>query len=79
MLSVSRPIDVVVLNDCVTDTKVTSLRVEHLDQLGEIHERSRQPVDLVDHHHVDQPGLDVGEQPLQRRSLSVPPVKPPSS
>jgi hypothetical protein len=26
MFSVSRPIDVVVLNDCVTETKVTPLR-----------------------------------------------------
>ena len=69
MLSVSRPIEVVVLNDWVTETKVTLYAVEHLDQLGEVHQRARQPVDLVDHHDVDQAGLDVGEQPLQRRAL----------
>ena len=43
--------------------------VEHLDQLREVHQRARQPVDLVDHDDVDQPLLDVGEQPLQRRPL----------
>ena len=69
MFSVSRPMQVVVLNDCVTETKVTSLRVEHVDQLGEVHQRAGEPVDLVDDHDIDQPGLDVGEQPLQRRPL----------
>ena len=39
--------------------------VEHLDQLREVHQRARQPVDLVDHDDVDQPLLDVGEQLLQ--------------
>ena len=48
MFSVSRPIEVVVLNDCVTETKVTPCAVEHLDQLREVHQRARQPVDLVD-------------------------------
>ena len=69
MLSVSRPIEVVVLNDWVTETKVTPGAVEHLDELREVHQRARQPVDLVDHDDVDQPLLDVGEQPLQRRAL----------
>ena len=69
MLSVSRPIDVVVLKLCVTQTKVTPCTVEHLDQLGEVHQRARQPIDLVDDYYVDQPVLDVGEQPLQRRPL----------
>ncbi len=59
MFSVSRPIDVVVLNDCVTETKVTPLRIEHFHQLGEVGERAAETVDLVDHDHVDQPILDV--------------------
>ena len=57
------------LNDWVTDTKVTPFAVEHLDQLGEVHQRAAEPVDLVDHHDIDQPLLDVGEQPLQCRAL----------
>ena len=69
MLSVSRPIEVVVLNDWVTETKVTPARSNDLDELREVHQRARQPVDLVDHDDVDQPLLDVGEQPLQRRPL----------
>ena len=43
--------------------------IEHLDQLGEIHQRAAEPVDLVDDDHVDPPCLDVREQPLQRRTL----------
>ena len=43
--------------------------VEDLDQLGEVHQRPAQPIDLVDHHHVDMPGLDVGEQPLKGGTL----------
>ena len=43
--------------------------VEHLDQLREVHQRARQAVDLVDHHHVDQSVLDVGQQPLQGRAV----------
>ena len=68
-LSVSRPIEVVVLNCCVTETNVTLLGIEDLDDLGEIGERPGQPVDLVDDDDVDPPRLDVGEQPLQRRPL----------
>ena len=72
MFSVSRPIEVVVLNDWVTETKVTPCPVEHLDQLREVHQRARQPVDLVDHDDVDQPLLDVGEELPQRRPLQGP-------
>ena len=39
--------------------------VEDLDELGEVGERAREPVDLVDDDHVDEALLDVGEQPLQ--------------
>jgi hypothetical protein len=53
--------------------------VEHLDQLGEVRQRAAEAVDLVDHHHVDQPVLDVLQQPLQAGRSSVPPEMPPSS
>ena len=45
------------------------IAVEHLDQFGKIGERSAEPVDLVDHDHVDQPVLDVFQQPLQAGPL----------
>jgi hypothetical protein len=51
-----------VLNDCVTETNVTPLRS---NQLGEVGQRAAQTVDLVDHHHVDQPVLDILQQPFQ--------------
>ena len=38
--------------------------LEHLDQLGEIHQRAGQAVDLVDDHNIDQPILNVGQQAL---------------
>jgi hypothetical protein len=43
--------------------------VEYLDQLGEVHERARQAVYLVDHHHVNQAVLDIREEPLQGRAV----------
>ena len=69
MLSVSRPIEVVVLKRLGDADEGDAGAVEHLDQLREVHQRARQPVDLVDHDDVDQPLLDVGEQLLQRRPL----------
>ena len=59
------------LKDCVTETKVTLLPVEHLDQLGKVHQRAAQAVDLVDDDHVDEPRLDVREQLLQGRALQT--------
>ncbi len=80
MLSVSRPIEVVVLNACVTDTKVTIVPVEHLDQLGEVHQRARQAVDLVDDDHVDESRFDILDEAASGAGRSsVPPEKPPSS
>jgi hypothetical protein len=35
----------------------------------EVGQRASQPVDLVDHHHVDLPFADVGQQALKRRTL----------
>ena len=45
---------------------------EHLDELGEVGQRAAEPVDLVDHDDVDQPGLDVAHQSLVRRPLQGP-------
>ena len=69
MLSVSRPMQVVVLKAWVTRDEGDAVRLEHVHQLGEVGQRAAQAVDLVDHHHVHRPALDVGEQPLQRRPL----------
>ena len=45
------------------------MSVEQFDQLGEVGERARQPVDLVDDDHVDPVSANVVEQPLERRPL----------
>src|SRR5271166_5471516 len=45
------------------------MRVEELDQLGEVGERARQPVDFVDHDHVDATSAHVVEQPFEGRPL----------
>ena len=39
--------------------------IEHLDQLGKIHQRAAEPIDLVDDDDVDPPRLDIGDQSLQ--------------
>ena len=65
MFSVSRPMDVVVLNDCVTEDEGHAVPVEHLDQLGEVGDEREKAFDLVDDHHVDEALLDVGQEPLQ--------------
>ena len=63
---------VVVLNDWVTDTKETSCLSNSLDQLGEVGERTGQPIDLIDDDHVDPSGLNIGQQFLQRRPVHRP-------
>ena len=45
------------------------VRIEHLDDLGEVGKRTGQPVDLVDHHRIDLVGLNVGEKLLQGRAV----------
>jgi hypothetical protein len=45
------------------------MRVEVLDQLGEVGERARQPVDFVDDDHVDATSANVVEQPFEGRPL----------
>ncbi len=57
------------LNCCVTETNEAVVRVQHVDDLGEVGKRARQPVDLVDDHGLDLAGLDVAEQTLQRWPL----------
>ena len=48
-----------------------ALGVEDLDDLGEIGQRSGQPVDLVDDHGIDLALANVGEELLQRRPLQI--------
>src|SRR5271166_1638493 len=43
--------------------------VERLDQLGEVGERSGQPIDLIDDDDVDPSGLHIDEQFLQSRPI----------
>ena len=71
MFSVSRPIDVVVLNCCVTETKLTPCWSNISIILREVHQRSAEAVDLVDHDAVDHPPLDVGQQSLEGRPVHV--------
>ncbi len=60
------------LKDCVTETNVTDRAVERLHQLGEVHQRPAEPVDLVDDHNVDPARFDVLKEPLQGRALQRP-------
>lgn len=46
--------------------------LEHIDHLGKVGEATRQPVDFVDHHHINQPSLDVRHKPLQSWPFHVP-------
>ena len=43
--------------------------VEDLDQLGKIHQGSAEPVDLIDHHHIDPTCFNILQQALERRAL----------
>ena len=45
------------------------MRIEHLDDLGEVGKRTGQSIDLVDHHRIDLVGLNVGEKLLQGRAV----------
>ena len=51
--------------------------VEQVHQLGEVGERPGQAVDLVDHHHVDQTGPDVLQQPFEGLAVRVAPREAP--
>jgi hypothetical protein len=67
-LSVRRPIDggVELLGD---RNKRHRVRIEQLDHLGEVGQRTGQPIHLVDHYDIDDPLADVGQQTLQGRTL----------
>src|SRR6516165_7258887 len=67
--SVKRPIDVVVLNCCVTETNEASLASRISTDLGKIGKRAGQPVDLVDDDDVDPLRRDIGEQALQSGAI----------
>ena len=56
-------------NDCVTETKVTLFRSNTSTSLAKSVSERRQPVDLVADDGVDPAGLDISDQPLQRRAL----------
>jgi hypothetical protein len=71
-LSVSRPMRGGGIELLGHRHKRDALRVENLDHLGEICQRSGQPVDLVHDHDVNQAMADVFEQPLQCRPLHGP-------
>ncbi len=52
------------------------VRIEDLDELGEVGERAGEPVDLIDHHHIDEPRADGGQEPLQGGSVERPARSP---
>ena len=80
MLSVSRPIEVVVLNCCVTETNEAPCASSTLDDLGEVGERAGEAVDLVDDDDVEPclASMSASSRCRAGRSM-VPPEKPPSS
>ncbi len=53
--------------------------VKHIDDLGEVGQRTGQPVDLVDDDDLYLLRRNIGEQPLQAGRSIVPPDRPPSS
>jgi hypothetical protein len=69
--NINRPIEVAELICCVTALKLHAMAVEHIDHPREIGQRARQAVDLVDHHDVDPPGLDIGHQAFERGPVHV--------
>ena len=56
-------------NDCVTRDERDAVPLEDVDQLGKVGERPGQPVNLVADDGVNPAGLDIADQPLQRRAL----------
>src|SRR5215210_933312 len=66
---VSLPMEVVVLNCWVTETKEAPRPSKTSTILAKFGERAGEPVDLVDHHDIDTSRLDLPHEPLQRRAL----------
>ena len=46
--------------------------IEQFNQFGEVRQRPRQTVDLVDNDDIDLPGADILQQPLQVRAVGRP-------
>src|SRR6266446_6352625 len=69
--SVSRPIEVVGVELLGDRYEGHVVPVEQLDELGKIHQRSGQAVDLVDHDDVDPAGPHVLQEPLQGGPIGV--------
>src|SRR5215470_15955336 len=67
-LRIRRPIEVVVLNCCVTETNEAPLASRISTILAKSASAS-EPVDLVDDHGIDPTRRDVGEQPAQSRPI----------
>src|SRR5580692_11283527 len=70
-LSVRRPIELVVLNCCVTETNDTPCASKSSTSRAKSASRAGQPVDLVHDHDVDSARPDIGEQALRRGSLEI--------
>src|SRR5215468_772306 len=68
MFKVRRPIDVVVLNCCVTETKEAPF-ASRISTILAKSASERVSVDLVDDDRFDPTRRDVGEQPLQSRPI----------
>ena len=49
-----------------------AVAVEDFHQLREVHQRAAEAIDLVDHDHIDQSGLDIGDQLRQRGPVQRP-------
>src|SRR5277367_4683621 len=71
-LSVSRPIEVVVLNCWVTETNDTPCASNSSTSLAKSVQRSRQAIDLVDDDDVKLPRADIVQQSLQVGTIGRP-------
>src|SRR5215471_19125548 len=68
-LSVSRPMLEYGVEGLGHRHKRDAVGIEQLDELGEISERTGQPVNLVHQHNVDLAGAHLGQELLQRRAV----------
>jgi hypothetical protein len=72
MLSVRRAMLVVVLKAWVTEMKEAPCASNSSTSFGEVGERARQPIDLVDHDYVDPSRSDIVQQLLKGGSFHRP-------
>jgi hypothetical protein len=68
---VSRPIEVVVLNCCVTETNDTLCLSNSSTSFAKSASERCQSVDLIDDDHVDLAGLNVVQEPQKGGSVGV--------